>query len=410
MNIKSNYTTYFDSYVDQLIQNKLDEVIESVISLMGNNVYAIVLYGGFGRGEGSVEYREGKFRIINDFDILVLTKNHFILKYAKFKNRLNNLSKSLAKEMEMKLIDLSLRDSSHFSKYSPLTIYNYELKYGSKTLFGDFDMRSALPNYDSRKINLDEGTTFFIKRGAGLLIAAKYLVNNMLIHNLYGENFIIETQKAIIAVGDSMLLEKKEYHYSYSERLNRFKNLEYKDGIYLKTAPLYEDAISNKLKPNFEKYLEMNFRDFFFLTQKIFNEYFYIYEQQRLNIKFKNWVDYSQHIAVTVSDFQSYITKLAQLILSDPKYFVRIGVLLKNTKRMQRAFLLSTLPLLLFSLKKNGFDEYLLKKACNLFNFKYTCMNNNKTVWNHLVNEWLYYFAIEPNKVISDVLHYEKLN
>lgn len=401
-----NYTVRHDERINLFIEEKLSLIVDQILGILEKDAHAILLYGGFGREEGGVECRHDQMRIINDLDILVFTKRNFILKYAKYQGPLKSWAGVLASKFGMKLIDITLRDADFFSSKSPLTVAHYELKNGSKTLYGDFELSKLLPEYDAGRIGLDEGTTFFLKRGCGLLIAAKYMMLGRGFLERFRENCIIETQKAVIAMGDSMLIQQHRYHFSYAERLRRFRGLNYPDKrLYAMLLPQYADAIENKIRPDFIRYTRTDLSAYWFQVQSLYDQYFFLFEQGRLGRKLRDWAEYSGWILKSNTDsFSSFFSYAVQLIIDAPQRMVRPMELAAEIRRRQRSFLLSTLPLLIFSVQKTGFDSFLLNKASGLFKIDRKDHPVDKELWNCLADKWLRLFHIKPNKVIHEIL------
>jgi hypothetical protein len=63
------YTVLEDKRVDNKVDIDLKHIVERVTSVQA--VLAIILGGGFGRGEGSVLVDEKGIRPVNDYDLLI---------------------------------------------------------------------------------------------------------------------------------------------------------------------------------------------------------------------------------------------------------------------------------------------------------------------------------------------------
>ena len=67
----AKYTAY-GKKVDEYVQkNYFDKIIKSFVA--DCNPLSIILFGGFGKGEGSVQIIKGKPIPFNDFDLYVVT-------------------------------------------------------------------------------------------------------------------------------------------------------------------------------------------------------------------------------------------------------------------------------------------------------------------------------------------------
>ncbi|MHC4579941.1 MAG: hypothetical protein ACYS14_00690, partial [Planctomycetota bacterium] len=59
--------------ISNRIQEDLDRIVEEITQLEG--IVALILMGGFGRGEGSVVTIRGRTRPLNDYDLMIVTEN-----------------------------------------------------------------------------------------------------------------------------------------------------------------------------------------------------------------------------------------------------------------------------------------------------------------------------------------------
>lgn len=179
-------------------------------------------------------------------------------------------------------------------------------------------------------------------------------------------------QKACQAMGDSLLLMVKQYHYSYRERLRRFNLIDKKDNIIpeqllAKIRPLYQWGVERKVRPSFEWPGDGEMIRRWFELRDVFGEYFLWFESKRLKRHFKNWSKYSdytyrQGISEPVDVRIWNLMKRGNEILRiNKKVALRNGLFFW---RSQTAKLLPVMPLLLFSLGKNAeVDEYNIGKA-----------------------------------------------
>jgi len=59
--------------VDKFVESKLKIVTKEIVNAIPD-VYSVILMGGYGKGEGAIEIVNGKPRLMNDFDMYVITK------------------------------------------------------------------------------------------------------------------------------------------------------------------------------------------------------------------------------------------------------------------------------------------------------------------------------------------------
>jgi len=373
-------------------------------------VRAIILCGGFGREEGGVIVSNGNVRIVNDFDMIVVVRGNYLWTYRKYHAQLELLAETLARKLSIKQIDISLKNIRFFFQNAPLTVANYELLNGHKVLYGDINLMELMPNYDSQNIPLDEGTTYFWTRGSGLLLSARYFSdNNGIVAEHNKENFVIECHKALIAMGDSILILKGKYHHSYVQRMHTIQHLDLSDISYREQIiPRYVAAIEHKVRPCFDDYYDRNLVDWWFEVQELFGKFFLFFEGQRLSKQIDNWIDYSQiMLSEKKTDWNMFFKRLIQKSLEKKDFtpFV-IPQLWRMARQSERNYLLSVMPLLLFSLKKDILDVDMIKSAARLLHKENG--ENVHCMWNQLVNNYLELF--HPGGAVAQLLRGEKRN
>jgi hypothetical protein len=277
----------------------LDLIRHEVFVLLGRHVQAILLTGGFGRGEGSVVLSPDGVKIVNDYDIAIVLKasSHwqYLRLYRKFHRPLSALAEQLAGRLQMKQIDLVLRPPSYFNGRPPLKIENYEVRNGHQLLYGEEDPCRRMPKWRAEDLPLFEGTWLFRNRGLGLLMAACYLGRDGQIAEDCRDNFVIECNKAQMAMGDSVLLLNRRYHWSYAERLK-----------VIQAAPLtgvpqgqelarhYLEALEHKLRPDFPRYYARPPGKWWHEIASLFNDFFRYFESKRLGVEFTDWLEYEK--------------------------------------------------------------------------------------------------------------------
>lgn len=357
------YTAYNDVEIDQKIQTDLDYIASEIVELLGEHADVILLYGGFGRGEGGVVVENGDVRIVNDYDIFIIsskrTKLGYLRLYRKYNKSLNKLAVRLAKELSIKQIDLGFKPYWYFCDADAVRVENYEVKQGNVLLYGKSNPTKLMPEWRASDLPLFDGAWLFRNRGVGMLLAALYFIKNGEIPENKIEYFIIECTKAQLAMGDSTLLLKGEYSCSYQERLNIAHSLSESAipvaGLNLKTN--YIEALNQKLKPNFSQYEERDLVKWWFDIAEAMDAFYKYYEAKRIDSAFASWDHYS--LADREESSFEYKAFVSRMIRKDSSLF-SIQAITTNIKRSRKSYSMSLVPLALFSLKKDGFDRRLL--------------------------------------------------
>ncbi len=359
------YTIHQDSRIDKKIEDDMKYIVQEVRNLLGDEIHSILLCGGFGRSEGSVEIKNRGVHIVNDYDISVVLKERNRFKYAllyrRFHPQLEKLAERLARELEVKQIDLDLKHLLYFDN-QPLKIENYEVLKGHVLLYGKEDPCQYMPDYKAEDMPLFEGTWLFRNRGAGMLIAARYFLDNGgIIREEKRENFVIECSKAILAIGDSILLLKRQYHHLYQKRLEITKKLDLSDIPDASAIiPRYIEALNQKVKPDFERFYSRDMVEWWFEIAEILDKFYRYFESQRLRANFRDWIEYaglknSEHKV----DKQRLLGAMIRKEI-DPLSLrsIRRGIL-----RAKKSGFIGLMALLLFSTRRGGFYQPYLEKA-----------------------------------------------
>jgi hypothetical protein len=223
----------------------LERIVQAVGERVGA-VEAIVLTGSFGRGEGGV-YRDaaGIIRPVNDYDLLVIDRRNLQATLA-------GLGESLARELGIDFVDLGWSDGQW--SQLPLTIFHYDLKFGSQVIAGDRTVLDRIPAYASADMPPYEIVKLLLNRSAGLLSgltgeplqgaaptadAARYRIN--------------QAAKALMAVGDWHLLRWEGFDSSYRLRSARFAALAPGVGLPAEQVDAIVAAYAFKCRPDYRR-------------------------------------------------------------------------------------------------------------------------------------------------------------
>lgn len=288
----SKYTSISNKASDIIIQHDLELIVQRLLDTAGEYIKAILLTGGFGRGEGAVVKEGANYRPINDYDILVVVKRWKSIPNA-IKVALDKIDVKLNSRISVKQVDLGFIDAWKLALPSS-SIARYEVKKGFKLLYNKGTIRISC--FPRKLLPLYEAIKYFRTRGGGLLIARLLLDNNYYSKNKNLELAYIEINKAFLAIGDSYLIQNRLYHFSYVVRksvfLHNYRKLQIPNDI----AKHYIVAIESKLLPDFKKlkFNEIN-AQWYFAAKKIL-EHFLRFESFRYGEKFRCIAEYKTYI------------------------------------------------------------------------------------------------------------------
>lgn len=248
---------------------------------VAENVDALVLGGGYGRGEGGVlVHADGGEELFNDLD-------YFLFARDPDDAALRALVSGIERDGSAALgIDVDVK-CVRFGSLPPPgdSMMIYDLAAGHVVVHGDADyLTSRWPRPDASGIPSIEASRLLWNRGTGLYFAACRIAER-------GERRFVERNHAKfkLAAGDALLCVSGRYHWSSRERWERFQALgEDRFGV----AEIYRQGVDFKASPrdgsaSWEELAEEN-RSLVELWQKLFLHV----ESQRLGVEFPDAAAY----------------------------------------------------------------------------------------------------------------------
>jgi hypothetical protein len=205
-----------------------DQVREGVQRIIPpRKLDALMLAGGYGRGEGGVLKTETGDQPYNDLEFYVCARGNRFFNDWRYTRALHHLAAELAPsagvEIEFKVISLAEL------RRRPITMFYYDLVMGHRWLWGDEELLQHCEHHrEAGELPLSEATRLLMNRCSGLLFAKEKLERQPLIAedaDFVGRN----VAKARLAFGDAVLACFGQYHWSCLERHERLLRL---------TAPL----------------------------------------------------------------------------------------------------------------------------------------------------------------------------
>lgn len=298
--MSGRYTVWDDPRVDRFVEGHLNQIVAQITVLIGGDLEAIVLGGGFGRGEGSVLVDpDGSMHVVNDYDLEIVCREHWgnypskLINRVRFQKKLGQLEESLSSRLQIKQLDFGLRNTSDYVRATP-RLADFDLKYGHRLLYGNRDPISAMPDFKPTDIPPFEGTWLLRNRGLGLLLARLYFQNGE-IPAIKSENFYIEITKAILAMGDALFILSGRYVCSYTERAARFHELAHNRFSSMpELSRLYPLAAQYKLRPRVSMYPDMPPMTLWHHIVRLYVTFFLFYESQRLKRTIASTHEYAE--------------------------------------------------------------------------------------------------------------------
>ncbi len=256
-----------NNLANKKIQEYVDVIKEEILKDIPY-VKSIIMGGGFGRGEGSVEIANGKFIPINDMDIFIISNKPIPESVLnKTSNKISSrigLEKTgvdfynFEREKYSNTFYLDLKSLTiHDLKHVPPIIRYYELKESGMILYGE-DVRKIMPKH---KLFLAEGFRSIIDRMAmlGEYFSMDYL-NKISVNEKRGLMYLA-CNKAYHSCCAGLLFLNGKFTSGYEKRSKILSECYEKDFPELaKRIPdlpkKVEEAVKFKFNPDFSSKID----------------------------------------------------------------------------------------------------------------------------------------------------------
>ncbi len=200
----------------------LERVVEAVrVEAAGDALTAVVLLGGYARGDGAVvSVPDGSLRGFNDYDLLLV-----FARPPRRPERYAELSRRLAAELEIDFVDLGLASNRDLERAAP-TLFWYELGESHRVLWPAGGAGLRFPRFPLEALDPLEGPRLLLNRGLAAVWGALRLWSTGAPGNgpPSGDPAVlrftaIAAHKAVLAAGDAALLRARAYRLRQEERL-----------------------------------------------------------------------------------------------------------------------------------------------------------------------------------------------
>jgi hypothetical protein len=180
---------------------------------------AIVLGGGYGRGEGGVLRTEAGDQPYNDLEFYLFLRGNRLWQLHRYGRILHELGDLLSVEVGLQ-VEFKI-DCVDRWRGSPISMFSYDLVSGHRVIFGDESIfRGCDHHLEGAAIPLSEATRLMFNRCSGLLLVRELLQKNALASeeaDFVGRNLA----KMQLALGDALVTAFGQYHWSVQERQRR---------------------------------------------------------------------------------------------------------------------------------------------------------------------------------------------
>lgn len=199
--------------------DELRQLGRDLAAICGEDLIALVLGGGFGRGDGCVVFSNGREMPYNDVDLFLITTTPFL--------RHGKATAELAHKYEHILgvaVDFSRPQTLRMIAQWPATLMWQELALGHRVLYGDADvLLNSVPNCVLQPLPAIEAGRLLLNRGAGVAWAQLVALG---LAPQPDPTFVARNYfKCAMAIPDALLIAQGRYSSDPREKLRHISYL-----------------------------------------------------------------------------------------------------------------------------------------------------------------------------------------
>jgi len=291
-----DYTPLRDERVNSKIEQELKIVCEEILKVV--KPISIILFGGFGRGEGSAQIVDGKIILSKDYDVLLVVKKR--LPPSTIYQLSENIHRRLGQSNPLDDVTMRMGSGVSLVQYTLSDLLNfrdcktYEIKAASKLLWGE-DIRKRIP-LKPEDLSPWNGIRFLLRKPPGLCAAfsPKYLKEPPT-----GEEkktLIHECLRVYLDSGVLLTILMKNYKPTYRERAKAIKE-SFNNSLpelakEIPDLPEKIEFLTNlKLFPSEEKYRAIDPVEFWFETRRDLGIILRYFMEKYKRQKAEGWID-----------------------------------------------------------------------------------------------------------------------
>lgn len=279
--------------IEGRIARDMDVVRDAVLKAIGaESLSALVLGGGYGRGEGGVYVVGDEEKVYNDYDFFVVVP-FTSRKRRKWIARQLAQVKSVVEPGCGIHVDFSPPIAEVELPRQPYELMFMELKAGHYVLHGPRRILDALPDYEVSAPPLEEGARLFMNRGIGLLMAKILLREGRALEQQEHEFVVRNIYKAMMAMGDGILFVERKYHPNYVVRRDRVGSLApLGETWWDEMQAAYASALRFKFRPSHDLPDGQSLQQWYNQALALYLPVFLWFERQRLANNELDWAGY----------------------------------------------------------------------------------------------------------------------
>ena len=245
METSHGYTAIPSPELAALLDRALPEIAAEIEAAAPPKLRAVVLGGGYGRGEGGVRHTAQGDRLYNDLDFFVFSSGADRAAAGRIDAELKKIAANWEKKLGI-AVDFGPAKNLNSLKGVAKTLMYQELLRGWLPVWGRVELEQWLPALEPEALPFTEAARLLLNRGMGLVFAGEYLREGR-----NDPDFIVRNMnKAVLGAGDALLIADGRYRWRGAERVEEFAAYVRREKVPAEYAECYETAFRRKLEPD----------------------------------------------------------------------------------------------------------------------------------------------------------------
>ncbi len=280
------------------LEATIDEINRRVVAdihkvISPEQIDALVLAGGYGRGEGGVYVVNNKEQLYNDLDYYLFLKGNKRANESAYGAKIKAIEAARTPEAKC---DVEFKiDSLAQLEQSSVTMFSYDLVARSTIVTGEETVfQRCSKHLDARAIPQSEATRLLFNRCTGLIFARQRLSKDTLTQD--DLEFVQRNLAKIeLAMGDAILTVQGAYHWNGKERNQRLRKLPPVEGIqsWDSLVAAHTQGIQFKLRPSHPVESHETLSDQLTRLSLAARDVWFWVEQRRLNENISTPMEYA---------------------------------------------------------------------------------------------------------------------
>ena len=236
--------------IEEAIRGAVEDVSAVLEKTLRPEEYrAVVLLGGYGRGEGGVESINGRERPHNNLDLLAITCTD--QPDQAIKRRIDEALEPLERRYEIG-IDVGCIGERKLRR-APCLVMWYDMRHGHKTLLGDANFVPGLQGFTRERILPADVNHLVVNRGTLIVVNDLLLDRSGSLDEAARRVVVKHGIKAVVGYGDALLFFLGQYDWSYLKKQERMREC---SSVAASFRELYESASEFRFRPRYDAYLD----------------------------------------------------------------------------------------------------------------------------------------------------------